>query len=391
MGRIAWRNRPGWGFPEGHYGAASRMNPLPAAVSMLRHLRPAVRAMSGYTPGEQVNQSVKLNTNECPWPPSPRVLSVLRELAEPGASDRLRLYPDPVSRRLRETAAGLYGVSPDQVLAGNGSDDCLTVLYRAFLDPGDRVAVPWPTYGLYDTLAALQGIEIVHVDFLRDAAGWHLPEALGRLGAKLVLVANPNNPSATLVPVATLRRLCEQVDGMVVVDEAYIDFALADGHDATLLPFIDQHPNLVVLRTFSKSYSLAGARLGLLFAAAPLVAELIKVKDSYNVNVLTQALGIAALEDRDHFRDCMRKTVDERRRLERLLAERFGWTCPPSAGNFCLFQVGPDAERLYLGLKQRGLLVRWWNRPILRECLRITVGRPDQTDALIAHLTDLAP
>ncbi len=345
--------------------------------------------MAGYTPGEQVNDCIKLNTNECPWPPSPRVLDALRDLGDPAVSDKLRLYPDPVSRKLRETAAALYGVGPDQVLAGNGSDDCLTVIYRAFLSAGDRVAVPWPTYGLYDTLAALQGVEIVHVDWKRQDGRWILPDALALQGAKLVLVANPNNPSATLVPVADLRRLCDRVDGIVVVDEAYVDFALAEGHDASLLPHLDSHPNLIVLRTFSKSYSLAGARLGLLFAAKALVGELMKVKDSYNVNVLTQSLGIAALEDRDHHRACMQRTVAERARLRQLLTDRFGWSSLDSAGNFLLTRIGDDAPRLYQGLKARGVLVRWWDRPILRECLRITVGRPEHTDLLLRHLTEL--
>ena len=339
--------------------------------------------MAGYTPGEQVRDCIKLNTNECAWGPSPAVWRALAAL--PKGEDSLRLYPDPVALGLREAAAALYGVSPDQVLAGNGSDDCLTVLYRAFLGAGDRVACPWPTYGLYDTLAALQGIEIVHVDYRVSATAWELPEALGRQGAKLVLVANPNNPSATLTPAAELRRLADRLDGILVVDEAYVDFAPSG---SSLLPYLDQHPNLVVLRTFSKSYSLAGARLGLLFAQAPLINELMKVKDSYNVNYLSQQLGIAALNDRDYHRDLVRNTLAERQRLERELAA-FGWTWPASAGNFLLCEVGPRAAELYQGLKQRGVLVRYWNRPGLATKLRITVGLPAQTDLLLAHLREL--
>lgn len=356
--------------------------PAPAGTA-LRHLRPDIRAMAGYTPGEQVRDCIKLNTNECAWGPSPSVWQALANL--PKGADSLRLYPDPTARGLREAAAALYDVSPDQVLAGNGSDDCLTVLYRAFLAAGDRVACPWPTYGLYDTLATLQGIEIVHVDYKVTALSWDLPEALARQGAKLVLVANPNNPSATLTPVDELRRLAERVDGIVVIDEAYVDFAPAG---SSLLPYLDQHPNLVVLRTFSKSYSLAGARLGLLFASAPLVSELVKVKDSYNVNHLTQQLGIAALNDRDHHRELVRKTLAERQRLERELA-LFGWTWPVSAGNFLLCEVGPRASDLYQGLKKRGVLVRYWNKPGLSTKLRITVGQPEWTDKLLSAIADV--
>ena len=349
--------------------------------SALRHLRPDIRAMGGYTPGEQVRDCIKLNTNECAWGPSPAT----RQALLASTDDSLRLYPDPTARGLREAAAALYGVSPDQVLAGNGSDDCLTILYRAFLPPGSRVACPWPTYGLYDTLASLQGVEIVHIDYRVTAQTWELPEALPRHGAKMVLVANPNNPSATLSSVDELRRLADRVDGILVVDEAYIDFAPAG---SSMIPHLASHPNLVVLRTFSKSYALAGARLGLLFADAALVTELSKVKDSYNVNHLTQQLGMAALNDRDYHRELVRKTLAERLRLETGLAA-FGWSWPASAGNFLLCEVGPRAPELYAALKARGLLVRYWSKPSLASKLRITVGKPEHTDLLLRHLKDL--
>jgi histidinol-phosphate aminotransferase len=348
---------------------------VPAAG--LRYLRPDIRGMHGYTPGEQVLDCIKLNTNECAWPPSPRVHAALHATTD----DHLRRYPDPRAKRLREVAAALYAVSPDQVLAGNGSDDCLTIIYRSILGPGDRVACPWPTYGLYDDLSAIQGVPIEHVDWARD---WTLPSVLPRLGAKLVLLANPNNPSGTVVPVDQLRRLADALDGILVVDEAYVDFCPG----GSILPHLDAHPNLIVLRTFSKSYSLAGARLGLLFAAAPLVAEFMKVKDSYNVNVLTQAAGVAALDDQDHHRDLVRRTLTERARLEHALAA-LGWSWPASGANFLLCQIGPRAGELYNALKQRGLLVRWWDRPGLSDKLRITVGTPEQDDRLVSLLREL--
>ena len=189
----------------------------PSAVDLLR---PAIRAMPGYTPGEQISDLVKLNTNEGAFPPSPRVMAALAAISD----ETLRLYPDPVSARLRATAAARFGVTADQILAGNGSDDCLTILYRGFLEAGDKIACPWPTYGLYDTLASLQGAELVRVAFKQSARRWDLPPELGKQRAKMIILANPNNPSGTLVPVDELRRLCDAAaSAVVVVDEAYID------------------------------------------------------------------------------------------------------------------------------------------------------------------------
>jgi histidinol-phosphate aminotransferase len=345
-------------------------------------VRPAIRAMKGYTPGEQNPEAVKLNTNEGAYPPSASAMSVLTALSE----DKLRLYPDPVSRRLREAAAARYGVSADQVLAGNGSDDCLTILYRTFLDAGERVACPWPTYGLYEQLATIQGAKLVTTPFKQVGSRWELPADLAKLRAKMLILANPNNPSGTLVPVDELRKLADAAPkAIVVVDEAYVDFALADGIDASMLPYLDQHPNVVVLRTFSKSYSMAGARLGLLFASAALVTEMNKVKDSYNVNAITQALGTAALEDRKTHEEAMSSTLNERARLERELAA-LGLTWPETRANFLLVEVGDRAEAVYAALKAAGLLVRFFSTPELRTKLRITVGRPDQNNKLLAAL-----
>jgi histidinol-phosphate aminotransferase len=353
-----------------------------ATARALALVRPAIRAMRGYTPGEQIPDAIKLNTNEGAFPPSPRVMAALAGASE----DAVRLYPDPVARRLREAAAARHGVSPEQILAGNGSDDCLTILYRTFLEEGDRVACPWPTYGLYEQLAAIQGAKLVTVPFRQSGGRWELPPELGAQRAKMVILANPNNPSATLVRVDELRKLADAAtESIVVVDEAYVDFALADGLDASMLPYLDEHPNVVVLRTFSKSYSLAGARLGLMFAAAPLVEEMMKVKDSYNVNALTQALGTAALEDRATHEAAMRGTLDERARLERELAA-LGLSWPESRANFLLVELGARAEAIYKALKDERLLVRWWSHAELRAKLRISVGRPDQNNRLVAAL-----
>lgn len=357
------------------------------AAGPLAYVRPGIRALHGYTPGEQQPGFIKLNTNESAVAPSPRVREVLGAVAD----ESLRLYPDPVSKRLREVAAERFGVRAEQILAGNGSDDCLTILYRTFLDPGDRVAFAWPSYGLYDTLAGIQGAVVTRVPYQREPGRWTLPEALATTGARLTLVANPDNPSSTLAPVTTLRRLAERLDGVLVVDEAYVDFALGVDPDATMLKYLDQHPNVVVLRTFSKSYSLAGARLGLMFASAPLIEQMTKVKDSYNVNVITQALGTAALEDRAHHADLVRRTLSEKARVEKALASH-GWTWPAAFGNFVLVDVGDAAraQQLRDGLRAHKILVRYWDTPELRTSVRITIGSPSQNDALIAALQAIA-
>jgi histidinol-phosphate aminotransferase len=336
--------------------------------------------MPPYIPGEQVADLTKLNTNEGAFPPSPRVRATLGAIAD----ESLRLYPDPTSSGLRKVAAARFGVAADEILAGNGSDDCLTVLYRGFLDAGERVVAPWPTYGLYATLADLQGAELVRLPFTVEGDRFVLPADLTRQRAKMIILANPNNPTATVVPVAALRALCDEArDAVVVVDEAYVDFALGAGLDASMLPYLRQHENLVVLRTLSKSYSLAGARLGLLFAAAPIISALTKVKDSYNVNAITQAIGIAALEDRAYLDDCVRRTLAERARLEAAFAA-LGLTWPASAANFLLVEIGERAEAVYQALKRQGLLVRWWSAAELRTKIRISVGKPDNNDRLIA-------
>jgi histidinol-phosphate aminotransferase len=351
------------------------------AANVADYVRADIRALGGYSTGEQQPGFIKLNTNECAYGPSPRVREALAAIAD----DSLRLYPDPHSRRLREVAAARFLVRPEQIIAGNGSDDCLTILYRTFLTSGDKVACPWPSYGLYDTLAGIQGARIVHVEYERSPDVWTFPEAMAKTDARMILVANPNNPSSTLTPVSRLRQLADGLDGILVVDEAYVDFALGADPDASVLPYLDAHPNLIVLRTFSKSYSLAGARLGLLFAAAELVAEMNKVKDSYNVNCITQLLGIAALEDRAHLDDVISRTLGEKSRLERELGS-FGWTWPKASGNFLFCEVGPRAGSIFEALRSRKILVRHWDTPELRTGLRITVGTPEQNDALLAAL-----
>jgi histidinol-phosphate aminotransferase len=256
-----------------------------SSASML--VRPLIAALAGYVPGEQPSDPtiVKLNTNENPYPPSARVRAAVDE-----ACTRLHLYPDPTARSLRERAAALYGVDADGILVGNGSDELLALLMRAAVGPGDAVAYPAPTYSLYETLVGLQGGVAVTPPFDAD---WQLPAALFEVRCRVLIVCNPNSPSGTALPVGELEPLvAARRDCIVVIDEAYADFA-----DGNALSLVGRYPHVIVLRTLSKSYSLAGLRVGLAFTTPDLVAELSKVKDSYNVGRLAQAAALAALED----------------------------------------------------------------------------------------------
>jgi histidinol-phosphate aminotransferase len=337
--------------------------------------------MAGYTPGEQPapgERVLKLNTNENPYPPSPRVMEAIRGL-DP---ERLRRYPNPTADDFRRAAARVHGVTPEMIIAGNGSDELLAVAVRTFVGPGEVLAYPEPTYSLYPVLAEMSDVRVAEVPW---GAGWDLPvEALRATGARAVFFANPNAPSGTLVPAATVRALADRFDGVVLVDEAYVDFA-----DGDCLGLLGQCANVMVTRTLSKGYSLAGLRFGYALAAAPLVAEMNKVKDSYNCDALSVVAAVAALEDREHARRSWEKVRAERQRLSAELSRR-GWQVIPSQANFilCAAPAGTDAGERYRALKSRGILVRHFARPGLADKLRITVGTPEENDALLAALGD---
>ncbi len=344
-------------------------------------LRPTVRAVPPYVPGEQPGPGrrvVKLNTNESPYPPAPGVLEALR-----GAIDgSMRLYPDPEARALRQRAADVYGVPPDHILAGNGSDELLALLLRATVDPGDRVAFPVPTYSLYDTLVAVQGGEAVRVDFPDD---WSLPPALASTGARVTFLCNPNSPSGTAVPLAAVEALARDVPGIVVVDEAYVDFA-----DEHAMGLVGRLPNVLVLRTLSKSFSLAGLRAGLAFGHPELLAGLGTVKDSYNVNRLTQIAAEAALADLPAMRANVARIRATRARLTAALGA-LGYTAPPSQANFVLARrAGVDQAATATALAERGVLVRHFPTARLHDALRISVGSDAEIDLLLGHLRELS-
>ena len=346
---------------------------------MAGFFRDNIAALAGYVPGEQPRGGdvLKLNANENPYPPSPRVLKAVRAAAAPS----LRLYPEAANETLRAEAARVYGVGADHIIAGNGSDELLTILMRCFVGPRDRVAYPMPTYSLYDVLVDIQGGVRAPVDYPRD---FSIPAALAKRRAAVTFLCNPNAPSGTLVPPAEIVRLANAVAGILVVDEAYIDFA--DDDRASCIPLVRRLPNVVVLRTFSKSFSLAGLRIGLAFAPKDIIAGMMKVKDSYNLNRLSAVAATAALRDLAWMRRNVRRIQRSRDVLSSALAG-MGFEVYPSRTNFVLARrSGTDVRAIHQELKRRKILIRHFDVAGLDDCLRITVGTPAEMNTVIAHL-----
>jgi histidinol-phosphate aminotransferase len=337
--------------------------------------------MQGYSPGEQPGPGVrvvKLNTNENPFPPSPRVIDAIREVDV----EMLRRYPNPVAQKFREAAARLHKVSPDQIICGNGSDDILTIATRTFIPPGGTLASPDPTYSLYTVLAQLEGATHVSVPWERN---WSLPiEALATANADAIYLANPNAPSGSIVSNDAIAKLAERTGKLVLVDEAYGDFA-----DQTATPLIEKHANIVVSRTMSKGYALAGLRFGYAIASEAVIDEMMKVKDSYNCDAISILAATAAIEDQAYARAGWDRVCEERHRVTAEL-ERMGFDVIPSRTNFVLTTVpGGDGKAFYLGLKQQGILIRFFDKPGLRDKIRITIGTGQENDAMLGGIKQL--
>jgi len=347
----------------------------------MSYFRENIDRMAGYSPGFQPRESgfVKLNTNENPYPPSPRAVEAMTAACREG----IRKYPDPLANALRKKAAQVLGTRPERILVGFGSDDILTVAVRSFCGPGELIAYPYPSYSLYPVLAQIQEARRKEVDFPDD---FSLPGELAESGAKLVIVPNPNAPSGTMVPADELKRLADALaDGVLLIDEAYVDFA--EWH---CLGLVDACPNVIVMRTMSKSYSLAGLRVGYAVAAEPLIEGMMKAKDSYNVSGPAIAGGAAALEDQEWLRTNVERIKATRARLIEGLA-RLGCPCWPSQANFVLARVPPlaGAERVYNELFARKILVRYFKQRRLEDCLRISVGTDQEIDLLLAAMRDI--
>lgn len=347
------------------------------SLSASPRARTRIEKMSAYTPGEQPGPGekvVKLNTNENPFPPSPRVMEAVRGI-DP---EWLRRYPNPTADAFRDAAAHAHGVDRDMILAGNGSDEILAIAVRTFVGPDESIAWPDPTYSLYPVLADIGEARALSVPW---GPNWTLPtEALLATGARAIFFANPNAPSGTWVPPETVRDLARRFDGLVLVDEAYVDFA-----DDNCLGLVGE-PNVIISRTLSKGYGLAGLRLGYAVAAPAVISQMMKVKDSYNCDAISVAAARAALDDRAYAAATWQAVREERGRLTDELTRR-GFVVIPSQANFVLATVpGGDAGSLYRRLKQRGILVRHFDKPGLADKIRITIGRRDENDALLAAL-----
>ena len=333
-----------------------------------------VQALDAYTPGEQPKDAgiVKLNTNENPYPPTPKVAEVLRTLD----AARLRLYPDPVCSALRARLAEVHNCSADQVFIGNGSDEVLALCTRAFVENDGSVGYFVPSYSLYPVLADIRGVErrpvLLDADF-----GWQMP---ADYRASLFFLTNPNAPTSMMHDKATVAQFCQSFDGVVLVDEAYVDFADTNCMDLALAP---ENKQTLVMRTFSKSFSLAGLRFGYVVGPAPLIAALYKIKDSYNMDMLTQTVALAALSDLAHMRENTTKIRATRERLTAALTQR-GWRVCPSQSNF-LFARPPDgnAKQIFEMLKAARIYVRYFPGDATGEYLRITIGTDEQIDTLI--------
>lgn len=353
-------------------------------------VRPLVQALHAYVPGEQpkIRGLIKLNTNENPYPPAPAVLKATRAAVD----GRLRLYPNPTSSGLRAKLAQMHGCGPENIFIGNGSDEVLAYLIRAFAEPLSAVTPTtlgkatvqylWPCYSLYPVLAETHGARPKPVPLLEDFALPAVP-ALKRGGewdfdAALSLVTTPNAPSGRGYSREELEALCKAQKGVIVLDEAYVDFA--EGHSADLAL---KYPHVVVARTFSKAYSLCFQRVGYCIAHADVVAALDRVRDSYNVNGLGQVAAEATLDHLAYYRKGFAKVIRTRERLRRELSG-LGWKVLPSQTNFLLAEPpGLPAKAWLERLREKKILVRWFSLPEIQQYLRITIGTDAEIDALL--------
>lgn len=337
--------------------------------------------MAGYTPGEQPQggKFIKLNTNENPYPPSPAVRRAIEETLERG----LAKYPDPHATAFRLRAAEVLDVPPDWILCGNGSDDILTIVTRAFVGQGQCLRLPYPSYILYRTLAQLQGAAWEEVHFQPD---WSLDEAFAasRNDLRLVFLPNPNSPSGTMIPPRAVLELAERLPCPLLVDEAYADFA-----ESHCLSLVRESETIMVSRSLSKSYALAGLRFGFVVAQPQMIEQLVKVKDSYNCDALSIAGATAAMNDQAWLAENRRKVLATRTRLEEGM-RKLGFDVVPSQANFVwCTRADQPVETIYRQLKEQRILVRYMNYPGWGDGLRISVGTDEQIDALLATLKQI--
>ncbi|MHC4751738.1 MAG: histidinol-phosphate transaminase [Planctomycetota bacterium] len=336
------------------------------------YFRKNIEKVKGYEPGFQPKEAdvIKLNTNENPYPPSPEF-----------SVERLRRYPDPIGDEFRQAAAEVHGVSPENIMCCNGGDDLLTIAFRAFCDENRPVAYPVPTYSLYPVLAKLQNCEAFEVPFDSE---FNLPVKLTKTNAALTIVCNPNAPSGSFVSVGEMASLADELSGVLLVDEAYVDFS-----DENCAGLVKDFDNVIILRSMSKGYGLAGLRFGYAIAPADLISGLMKVKDSYNVDAVAIAVATAAIKDQEHFRQTTEK-VKKARDLLTAQLRALKFEAPRSYSNFVLAESkDQNAGDIYDKLVQRNIYIRYFDLPGLENKLRITIGTDEQNDRVILALKEI--
>lgn len=354
--------------------------------SMLAHIR-GLDVYQGVEPVEVMaeragiapDKIIRLNGNENPYGPSPTVASALSDFAN------FNHYPDPEQRQLRQALSGYVGIDPERIIAGNGSDELIDMLFRMFIGPGDNIINLTPTFGMYSLGAEICGGQAISVP--RDE-NFEIDLESVKLAindrTKVIVVCSPNNPTGNMPTEAEVRSLLD-TGILIIVDEAYFEFS-----GETLLPLLDEYPNLVVLRTFSKWAGLAGLRIGLGAMHPDLARTMMSVKPPYNVNLAAEVALLASLEDMPALLERVNAIVDERERMLGLLSAIPTVKPYPSKANFILCQLPEGSgERVFEGLCNRGIFLRHWSNPRLKDCVRTSVGLPEENDAVAAALADL--
>ena len=347
----------------------------------MTYFRKNIDEMAQYIPGRQPaagEKVIKLNTNENPYPPSPAALEALRNYD----GSQMRVYPDPMAGQFCKTAAEVLGVPAEWILPGTGSDDLIVMTVRACAGPDRPVVYPSPTFPYYLTQAQIAGAGVVDVPCDEN---FKLPaEKIISADGAITFVANPNTPTGVFTPIDELDELAGELSGVLVIDEAYVDFA-----EASALDLVTKHANVIVLRTLSKSYSLAGLRLGFAVGQPEMLEGLVKTKSIYNISGIACAIGTAAMADQAYMKECAVRVIASRDALTSDL-QRLGFTVCPSQANFLLARPpAGDGERVYQELLEMGILVRYFRSGPLADKLRITVGTEAQNTALTEALVKL--
>ncbi len=351
-------------------------------------LRKNLKKFNAYEPGEQPQGEgwIKLNTNENPYPPLPEIIEELKE----AVNDNLRKYPDPTAFEVRKDILNKLlrdvGTLTDRntVLIGNGSDDILDIIFKTFIDPGDEVVAFYPTYGMYKVLADLYNAKFIEIKLNED---FSIPEVAYSIKGKLLFINSPNNPNGKSNGNATILKMCSNFPGIVIVDEAYAEFS-----EQTSLPLLKKVKNLIVIRTFSKSFSLASLRFGYALADASIVKEMNKVKMPYTSNYFAQMAAIICIKYKNKVYERNKKIIEERKRLTEELNKIKGISVLPSDANFILvkFENKSKALEFLWALKEKKILVRHWNKPGLYEYIRITIGTPEENDTFLNGFKELS-